>query len=67
MLLALKGADPVRAKRLQALVEAVDTAPADALGKRLIDKLSQRLLDAAAAQLPNLIAIVTGFRNYDHP
>lgn len=61
MLIALKGADPQRAKRLQTLVEAVDTAPADALGKRLADKLSQRLLDAAAAQLPNLIAIVAGF------
>ncbi len=65
-LLALKGADPERAKRLQRLVEAVDTAPADGLGKRLIDKLSQRLLDAAAAQLPNLIAIVAGFKNHDH-
>ncbi len=64
MLLALKGADPQRAKRLQTLVEAVDTAPVDALGKRLTDKLSQRLLDAAAAQLPNLIAIVAGFRSY---
>ena len=63
MLLALKGADPQRAKRLQALIEAVDTAPADALGKRLADKLSQRLLDAAAAQLPNLIAIVAGFKS----
>ena len=62
MLLALKGADPERAKRLQTLVEAVETAPADALGKRLTDKLSQRLLDAAAAQLTNLIAIVAGFR-----
>ncbi len=64
MLLALKGADPQRAKRLQTLVEAVETAPVDALGKRLTDKLSQRLLDAAAAQLPNLIAIVAGFRSY---
>ena len=63
MLLALKGADPQRAKRLQTLVEAVDAAPSDALGKRLADRLSQRLLDAAAAQLPNLIAIVAGFRN----
>lgn len=63
MLLALKGAEPQRAKRLQALIEAVDTAPADALGKRLADKLSQRLLDAAAAQLPNLIAIVAGFKS----
>jgi hypothetical protein len=63
MLVALKGADPQRAKRLQSLIEAVDTTPADALGKRLADKLSQRLLDAAAAQLPNLIAIVAGFRN----
>lgn len=63
MLLALKGAEPRRAKRLQALIEAVDTGPADALGKRLADKLSQRLLDAAAAQLPNLIAIVAGFKS----
>lgn len=63
MLLALKGADPQRAKRLQNLVEAVEAAPADALGKRLVDRLSQRLLDAAAAQLPNLIAIVAGFRS----
>ena len=63
MLLALKGADPQRAKRLQTLVEAVDIAPSDVLGKRLADRLSQRLLDAAAAQLPNLIAIVAGFRS----
>ena len=63
MLLALKGADPQRAKRLQSLVEAVDVTPSDVLGQRLADRLSQRLLDAAAAQLPNLFAIVAGFRS----
>ena len=58
-LLAMKGADPVRAQRLQRLVEGVTLAPSDAIGERIVDRLSRRLLDAAAAQLPN---IVGGFR-----
>ena len=51
----MKGADPVRAARLQRLVEAVTLAPSDAIGARVVDRLSQRLLDAAFAQLPNII------------
>ena len=58
-LLAMRGADPVRETRLQRLVEAVTLAPSDAIGERVIARLSQRLLDAAFAQLPN---IVGGFR-----
>ena len=54
-LLAMKGADPVRAARLQRLVEAVTLAPSDAIGARVIDRLSQRLIDAAFAQLPNIV------------
>ncbi len=54
-LLAMKGADPARAERLQRLVEAVTLAPSDAIGERIVDRLSRRLLDAAAAQLPNIV------------
>ena len=62
MLLALKGVDPARAKRLEALLNQISTGPNDAYGKRLTDRLSQRLLEAAAAQVPNLIAIIAGFK-----
>ena len=62
MLLALKGADPERAKRLETLLKQIDAKANDAYGKRLADKLSQRLLEAASAQVPNLIAIVAGFK-----
>ncbi len=58
-LLAMKGADPVRAQRLQRLVEGVTLAPSDAIGARLVDRMSRRLLDAAFAQLPNFVG---GFR-----
>ena len=51
----MKGADPVRAQRLQRLVEGVTLAPSDAIGARIVDRLSRRLLDAAAAQLPNIV------------
>lgn len=54
-LLAMKGADPVRAQRLQRLVEGVTLAPSDAIGERIVDRLSRRLLDAAAAQLPGIV------------
>jgi hypothetical protein len=62
MLLALRGADPVRAQRLQRLVESVTNAPSDALGARLINRLSQRLLDAAAMQAPAVIATIANFK-----
>ena len=62
MLLALKGADPARAKRLETLLNQIDAKGSDAYGKRLADKLSQRLLEAASAQVPNLIAIVARFK-----
>ena len=62
MLLAFKGADPARANRLQHLIEAVTIAPSDAIGQRLVERLSQRLLNAAAAQLPNLLGPITGNR-----
>ncbi len=55
MLIALKGTDPARAQRLQRLVEAVTLAPSDALGQRIVDRLSQRLLEAAMAQVPALL------------
>ncbi len=54
-LLAAKGADPVRAARLQRLVEAVKLAPSDAIGARVVERLSQRVLDAAFAELPNIV------------
>jgi uncharacterized protein (DUF2267 family) len=61
MLLAQKSADPVRAQRLQRLIETVSVEPSDAVGQRIADRLSARLLDAAAAQLPEIIAaILTG-------
>ena len=62
MLLALRGTDPRRAQRLQRLVEAVTIAPSDAIGQRIVDRLSRRLLEAATAQWPNLIGLVAGFR-----
>jgi hypothetical protein len=55
MLLPLKGADPTRAVRLQRLVESVKVAPSDALGQRLVDRISRRLVDAALAQVPALL------------
>jgi hypothetical protein len=58
MLLAMRGTDPVRTQRLQRLVEAVTIAPSDAIGQRVVDRLSQRLLDAAAAQLPGLLGSI---------
>ena len=63
MLLALKGADPARAQRLQRLVEVVTVAPSDAIGARVVDRLSQRLLNAAAAQLPQLFGNFADFRS----
>ena len=62
MLLALKGTDPARAKRLETLLNQINTGASDAYGKRVADRLSQRLLQAAAAHVPNLIAIVAGFK-----
>ena len=61
MLLPLRATDPPRAQRLQRLLEAVKTAPSDALGQRLTERLSQRLLDAALAQLPNVLATIANF------
>lgn len=58
-ILPLRGTDPARARRLQQLVDAVTVAPSDALGQRLVDRLSQRLVDAALRGLPNLIEVVT--------
>jgi hypothetical protein len=55
MLLAMRASDPMRVQRLQRLVEAVTIAPSDAIGQRVVDRLSQRLLDAAMAQLPRLL------------
>ena len=55
MLLAMKGADPARAQRLQRLVETVTLAPSDAIGARIVDRLSGRLLDAATALLPGIV------------
>lgn len=54
-LLAMKGADPARAQRLQRLVEGVTVAPSDAIGQRVVDRLSQRLLDAATGQLSSIL------------
>jgi hypothetical protein len=62
MLIALKGTDPQRAQRLQRLIESVTIAPSDAIGQRVVDRVSQRLLDAAAAQLPAVIATIANFR-----
>ncbi len=61
-LLALKASDPQRGQRLQRLIEAVTVAPSDAIGERVVQRLSQRLLDAAAAQLPNVLGAMAGFR-----
>jgi len=61
-LLALRGTDPQRAARLQRLVESVTLAPSDAIGQRMVDRLSQRLLDAAATHLPEVLAAIAGFR-----
>ena len=58
MLLAMKATDPDRVQRLQRLMEAVTIAPSDAIGQRVVDRLSQRLLDAAMAQLPGLLGSV---------
>lgn len=55
MLLPLKATDPQRAARLQRLVESVKVAPSDVLGQRLVNRISQRLIEAALAQLPALI------------
>ena len=60
-LLAQKGADPRRTERLQRLIESVTVAPSDAIGQRVVTRLSQRLLNAAAAQLPNLLAQIAGY------
>ncbi len=62
MLLPLRATDPQRTKRLQRLLESVTTAPSDAIGERLTERLGARLLEAAAAQLPNLIANLANFR-----
>jgi hypothetical protein len=59
-LLAMKGADPPRAQRLQRLVESVTVAPSDAIGQRIVDRLSQRLLDAAAGQLSTVLGLIGG-------
>jgi hypothetical protein len=61
-LLALKATDARRAQRLQRLIEAVTLAPSDAIGERVAQRLSQRLFDAAAAQLPNVLGAIAGFR-----
>lgn len=58
MLLPLKATDPPRAARLQKLIESVTVAPNDALGQRVVDRLTQRLVSAASAQLPALLEIV---------
>lgn len=62
MLLPLRATDPERTKRLQRLLESVTTAPSDAIGERLTQRLGERLMDAAAAQLPNLLSNLAGFR-----
>jgi hypothetical protein len=61
-LLALRGTDPQRAARLQRLVESVTVAPSDAIGQRVVDRLSQRLLSVAASRLPDVLAAIAGFR-----
>ena len=60
MLLPMRATDP-RADRLQRLLESVTTAPSDAIGARVVDRLSQRLIDAATAELPTLLSNVAGF------
>ncbi len=67
MLLAFSGSDPARARRLQALVEQADPAASDAVARRLTDRLSQRLLAAAAGQLPDLLALVVAFQGDARP
>ena len=62
MLLAMRATDPDRVQRLQRLVEAVTVAPSDAIGQRVVDRLSQRLLDAAMAQLPEVLGTVGRLR-----
>ena len=62
MLLPLRATDPERTKRLQRLLESVTTAPSDAIGERLTERLGARLMEAAAAQLPNLIVNLANFR-----
>lgn len=62
MLLAMKGVDPDRVQRLQRLMAVVTIAPSDAVGQRIVDRLSQRLLDAAMAQLPELLGSIGRFR-----
>lgn len=61
MLLPLRATDPQRTQRLQRLVESVTTAPSDALGARLTDRLSRRLIAAATAELPAVMATIGDF------
>jgi hypothetical protein len=56
MLLAQKAADPTRGQRLQRLIEAVSVVPSNAIGQRIVDRLSARLLNAAMAQVPDILA-----------
>ena len=63
MLLPMRATDPLRTERLQRLLESVTTAPSDAIGARVVDRLSRRLVDAAAAQLPTLLGNIVEFRS----
>ena len=67
MLLPLRATDPDRTKRLQRLLESVTTAPSDAIGERLTERLGARLMDAAAAQLPDLLVNLANFRGGGAP
>lgn len=62
MLLPLRATDPERTRRLQRLLEAVTEAPSDALGQRVTERLSRRLLAAAEAQLPDVLSRIADFR-----
>ena len=65
-LLPLRATDPLRAARLQRLADAVTVAPSDALGQRVVDRVTQRIVDAAAAQIPELIGIAARAANASH-
>ena len=54
-MLPMRISDPARTERMKRLLESVTAAPSDAIGERVAARLSQRLLDAAAAQLPALL------------